>query len=146
MDEDNGIYGSNDGKDALSTHLMIHKNLCGELLELKQSYAKVSLLATLEMSVDEYKLVHGGFVFGAADFAAMAAVNDPNVVLVEANCKFMAPIEVGKVVVFEANSSHENTRTRFVNVIGRIGDVKAFEGDFKAVILDKHVLRLKLVD
>ena len=77
MDGDSSIYDINDGKDALFTHLMINKTLCGELVELKQSYAKTSLLTNSDMSVDEYKLIHGGFIFGAADFAAMAAVNDP---------------------------------------------------------------------
>jgi len=143
---DQQAYNIDEGRNALVTHLMINRALCGELLELKHSYAKVSLTTTAEMSVDENHLVHGGFIFGAADFAAMAAVNDPNVVLVEANTKFLAPVEVGKSIVFEATASHETTRSRFISVIGKLGDVKAFEGDFKAVVLDRHVLKLKLVD
>jgi len=43
------------------------------------------------MAVDQMGLVHGGFTFGAADFAAMAAVNDPNVVLVSSECRFFKP-------------------------------------------------------
>ncbi len=146
MAEPVGLYDVDDGRNALQTHLEINRTLCGEVLEMKVSYAKISLTTTQEMSVDSHGLVHGGFIFGAADFAAMAAVNDPNVVLVEANTKFLAPIEVGKSIIFEATASHETTRSRFINVIGKLGDIKAFEGDFKAVILDRHVLRLKLVD
>lgn len=140
------MYEIDDGRGALQTHLTINRGLCGDVVEMKHSYAKVSLLTTQEMSVDEMGLIHGGFIFGAADFAAMAAVNDPNVVLVEATTKFLAPSEIGKTIIFEANASHESTRSRFVTVVGKISDIKVFEGDFKAVILDRHVLKLKLVD
>jgi acyl-coenzyme A thioesterase PaaI-like protein len=130
----------------LATHLRINRQLSGEITELTKNFAKVTLVTSPEMAADELGLVHGGFIFGAADFAAMAAVNEPNVVLAEATTKFLAPIEVGKRVDFEATCSHDNTRTRFVNVTGRIGDIKVFEGEFKTVILDSHALRLKLTD
>ena len=48
------------------------------------------------MAADGRGLVHGGFTFGLADFAAMCAVNDPNVVLGAATCKFLAPVQVGR--------------------------------------------------
>jgi len=131
---------------ALATHLHINRQLCGEVTEIRKNFARITLTTTMDMGTDELGLVHGGFIFGAADFAAMAAVNEPNVVLAEANVKFLAPTEAGKVVVFDAKCSHDNTRTRFVTVIGKMGDVKAFEGEFKAVVLDRHVLKLKLTD
>ncbi len=133
-------------KVELKTHLLIDRMFGGNLEEIRVGYAKVVLATTKEMVVDELNLVHGGFTFGAADFAAMAAVNEPNVVLAEAVTKFLAPVEVGKTVVFEANTSHNSTRTRDVKVIGMLGEIKVFEGDFKAVILDRHPLRLKLAD
>ncbi|MDD3466120.1 MAG: hotdog domain-containing protein [Campylobacterales bacterium] len=133
-------------KVELKTHLLIDRMFGGNLEEIRVGYAKVVLATTKEMVVDELNLVHGGFTFGAADFAAMAAVNEPNVVLAEAVAKFLAPVEVGKTVVFEANTSHNSTRTRDVKVIGMLGEIKVFEGDFKAVILDRHPLRLKLAD
>ena len=72
----------------LKTHQSIDRSLCGEVVELGDGYAKVRLVTTQQMVTDDRGLVHGGFTFGAADFAAMAAVNDPYVVLVAAEVCF----------------------------------------------------------
>lgn len=133
-------------KEILKTHLAIDKTFAGDILELEKGRCVVSFTTTKEMKVDDFGLVHGGFTFGAADFAAMAAVNDPNVVLAEATVKFLAPVETGKVITFEANASHLATRTRDVTVVGMMGEIKVFEGIFKAVVLERHPLRLKLTD
>jgi len=53
------------------------------------------------MVVDDHKLVHGGFIFGAADYAAMAAVNDPNVVLGSAEVSFLKPSKSGDSDILE---------------------------------------------
>ena len=128
----------------LKTHIKIKKYLSGEVVSLKDNYAQVKLSCTKEMAVDEMGLIHGGFTFGAADFAAMAAVNDPYVVLVGALSKFLAPVKVGDTVIFEAYAKFEDARKREVDVIGSINDIKVFEGRFDAVILPEHVLKLKL--
>lgn len=133
-------------KEPLKTHLAIDKTFSGDILELEKGKCVVSFTTTQGMKVDDMGLVHGGFTFGAADFAAMAAVNEPNVVLAEATVKFLAPVEIGKTVTFEANSSHLTTRVRDVKVVGMMGEIKVFEGIFKAVVLERHPLRLKLTD
>ena len=61
----------------LSTHLDIDTTLCGKVTKLEPRYAEVLLHTTHQMSADTEGLVHGGFIFGAADYAAMCAVNDP---------------------------------------------------------------------
>ncbi len=129
----------------LNTHRRIDQSLCGTLVELSEGYAKVELEATKQMAVDEMGLVHGGFTFAAADFAAMAAVNDPNVVLVSSECRFLSPVKVGDRVVFEAREQYKESRKRKIKVIGRFEDIKVFEGDFMAVVLERHVLKLKLL-
>ena len=134
-----------EGEVELRTHQRIDQSLCGTLLELKPGYAKVELETTREMVVDEMGLVHGGFTFGAADFAAMAAVNDPNVVLVSSNCRFLSPVKVGDRVVFEAKELYREARKRNIHVIGYFEEIKVFEGEFMAVVLERHVLKLKLV-
>lgn len=131
---------------ALRTHDLIDKRYSGELDVIKEGYAKVSIMTSDEMRVDSYGLVHGGFIFSAADFSAMAAVNDPNVVLAAANTTFLSPVRVGDEVVFEARVRHKDGRKREVNVIGSVLDIKVFEGSFKTVILDKHVLKLDLMN
>lgn len=133
-------------REVLKTHLEIDKTFSGDILELEKGKCKISFLTTKEMGVDELGLVHGGFTFGAADFAAMAAVNEPNVVLADAHVKFLAPVEVGKIIIFEAVASHIATRTRDIKVVGMMGEIKVFEGEFKTVVLERHPLRLKLTD
>jgi hypothetical protein len=65
----------------VQTHHGIDRRLCGEPTMIAVDRAVVALTATAEMAADDRGLVHGGFVFGAADYAAMLAVNHPNVVL-----------------------------------------------------------------
>ena len=110
---------------------------------MKEDYAKVILETTEEMAVDEEGLVHGGFTFSAADFCAMATVNKPYVVLVRSQSEFMAPIKVGEIVEFESEVLMKEKRKVEVKVIGKLNDIKVFEGTFSCVILDKHVLKKK---
>ncbi len=128
----------------LKTHTKIKKYLSGDIVTLKENYAQVKLSCTKEMAVDEMGLIHGGFTFSAADFAAMAAVNEPYVVLIGAVSKFLAPVKVGDIIIFEAYAKFEDARKREIDVVGSINDIKVFEGRFDAVILPEHVLKLKL--
>lgn len=65
----------------LRTHRQLSPKLCGAVTSLGKNVAEVTLTLTSEMAVDEQGLVHTEFVFGLADYAAMAAVNHPWVVL-----------------------------------------------------------------
>ncbi len=144
LDTINEIINNDDKLVNLNTHKKIKKYLSGDIELLKENYAKVKLNCTSEMAVDEMGLIHGGFTFGAADFAAMAAVNEPYVVLIGANSKFLAPVKVGDTIIFEAHARFEDARKREVGVVGSINEIKVFEGTFDAVILPEHVLKLKL--
>jgi len=130
----------------LHTHELINRVYSGDLVELKEGFAKVSLLTNEEMRVDSLGLVHGGFIFCAADFAAMAAVNDPNVVLSGATTSFLSPVRVDDEVIFTAKVRHKDGRKREVNVLGHVLDIKVFEATMKTVVLDKHVLKLDLMN
>jgi acyl-coenzyme A thioesterase PaaI-like protein len=124
----------------LNTHLKIDQSLNGEVIELKENYAKIELKTSSIMKADEQGLVHGGFIFGAADFAAMACVNDPFVVLAKSEVKFLAPVKVGQSIVFEANAEETDGRKYRVKVVGTSQNKEVFTGTFYAVVLDKHVL------
>ncbi len=124
----------------LNTHLKFNKKF-GQLIEIKEGSAKVRLEATEEMAVDEEGLIHGGFTFGAADFCAMATVNEPFVVLVRSQCEFMAPVKVGDIVEFESETILKDKRKHEIKVVGKLNDIKVFEGLFGCVVLDKHVLK-----
>lgn len=126
----------------LNTHLKIDRTLCGEVIVLEEGYAKVELKTTDIMRADDEGLVHGGFCFSAADFAAMAAVNDPNVVLAKSESKFLAPVRVGEIVVFEAEVVETNGNKRTVKVTGDVEQTHVYEGTMYTVVLKEHVLSL----
>ena len=92
------------------------------------------------MAADARGLVHGGFTFGLADYTAMLAVNEPTVVLASAQTKFLGPIVVGDRVEAEATVERTDGRKRWVKVVVRRGEVPMLEGEFLAVVPDKHLL------
>ena len=124
----------------LKTHLGIDRRLCGEPLHLQEGGASVRLATLPEMGADDHGLVHGGFVFGAADYAAMLAVNDPNVVLGAAEVRFLKPVRAGEDVIAEARVVEEAGRKRRVEVTARRGDDEVFRGTFTCFVLDQHPL------
>jgi len=122
------------------THTKISEQLCGKALETKEGFSRVELRTAAEMAADEQGLVHGGFVFGLADYAAMIAVNHPNVVLGAANVKFLKPVRVGQLVTAEARITEHKGKKYTVAVTAAAGEVLVFEGEFTCFVLDKHVL------
>ena len=124
----------------LNTHLKIDQTLSGKVEELREGYAKISLQTTTIMIADKEGLVHGGFIFSAADFTAMAAVNDPYVVLAKSETKFLAPVKVEEVVYFEGTIIEQEGSRAIVEVVGKVGEKKVFEGSFYTATLKKHVL------
>ena len=123
-----------------ATHLAIEPRLCGEPRELREGYCRVELTATAEMRADERGLVHGGFVFGLADYAAMLAVNEPMVVLGSAQVRFIKPVVTGETLVAEATVVERAGRKQIVAVdVERAGDL-VFRGEFVCFIPDEHIL------
>ena len=136
------------GKDdvMLKTHENINQDLCGEIEKLDSGFVKLKLVTTHDMIADSQNLIHGGFIFSAADYAAMAAVNEKNVVLVASECQFLSPVKFGDIVNFIAKVRHKEGRKRNIHVTGYVLEIKVFEGEFKTVVTDRHVLKLKLTD
>jgi acyl-coenzyme A thioesterase PaaI-like protein len=124
----------------LKTHRKASPRLVGRLVSLKEGVEAVAELETGdEMAVDEHGLVHGGFTFSLADYAAMIAVNHPNVVLGGADCRFVAPVKAGETMVARASVKGVEGRRRDVEVEVSVGEKRVFEGIFKCYVLDKHV-------
>ena len=124
----------------LNTHLEIDTSLCGKVIKLEEGYAEVLLHTTLKMTSDKQGLVHGGFVFGAADYAAMSAVNDPYVVLGASSSKFTAPVKVGEAVLCKAAVVSQKGKKISVKVEAFVSEKLVFEGDFTTFVLESHVL------
>ena len=123
-----------------NTHLLIDTSLCGKATKLEIGYAETVLHTTYQMRADEQDLVHGGFIFGAADYAAMCAVNDPNVVLGAATSKFVAPVKVGDVVTCKASVLSTKGKKREVSVEAFVDGKRVFLGTFTTFVPEKHVL------
>lgn len=124
----------------IRTHRQIDAGLCGQAEAVGEGTSRVRLTADARMAVDPRGLVHGGFVFGLADYAAMIAVNHPNVVLGAASVKFLAPVRVGDTVVADAQVTETEGRKRQVAVGVRQGEKPVFQGQFTCFVLDAHVL------
>jgi acyl-coenzyme A thioesterase PaaI-like protein len=122
------------------THERIASHLCGEPLELGPGRARVALTTAPEMAADGRGLVHGGFTFGLADYAAMLAVNEPTVVLASAQTKFLGPVVVGDRVEAEATVERTEGRKRWVKVVVRRAEAPVLEGEFLAFVPDRHLL------
>lgn len=130
----------------INTHESINQELCGEIQKIESGYVELELLTTSDMAADEMGLIHGGFVFSAADYAAMVAVNERNVVLVASECQFLSPVKLGDKVRVIAKVRHKEGRKRNVEVEAFVLEIKVFSGLFKTVITDRHVLKLNLLD
>ena len=129
-----------------NTHLRIDPRLVGRPIELSNGRARVELTLLAEMAADECGLVHGGFTFGLADYAAMLAVNEPTVVLGAASLKFLAPVVVGDRLVAEAEVvpvEGNAGRKRAVRVTVQRDGVTVLEGELACFVPDGHILDRK---
>jgi acyl-coenzyme A thioesterase PaaI-like protein len=127
----------------IKTHKRIDNSLSGEVLSLEEGKSATVKLKTDErMLADEKGLIHGGFIFSAADYCAMITINHPYVVLGGGEVKFLKPLKLGQQAVFKSQVLSSEGKKSFVKVEGFIDgtEKKFFEGTFTCYILDKHVL------
>jgi acyl-coenzyme A thioesterase PaaI-like protein len=125
------------------THETIAPQLCGRPVELAPGRARVVLETSREMAADGRGLVHGGFTFGLADYAAMLAVNEPTVVLATAQVKFLGPVVTGDRLEAEAAVERIEGKKRWVKVVVRRDGAPVLEGELLAVVPDTHILDAK---
>ncbi len=128
----------------IATHEKLDPSMCGEVLELTESNAITFLKTNIEMVADNQDMIHAGFIFNAAAFCAVAAINDPTCVIVGADSKFLAPIELGNDILFTARALQKDSKKKEVIVTGTVLEIKVFEAMFYVVTFDKHILKLKL--
>ena len=125
----------------IKTHRKVDPNSVGEPTLIEDGVrSEVKLATSNRMAVDEMNLVHGGFTYGLADYAAMLAVNHPNVVLGGSECRFLAPVKVGDVMIAKARVEDEEGKRRDVSVEVYVNEKRVFTGSFKCYILEEHVL------
>ena len=126
----------------IKTHKLSNHSLLGNPVKvIDETEAMVELRATKEMAVDENGLIHGGFIFGLADYAAMLAINHPNVVLGASEVRLLSPVKTGDVMMAKAIVSKVDGRRRTVVVEVKVGDVAILSGSMTCFVLDRHVLK-----
>ena len=124
----------------IATHQAIEQSLCGTALDVESDFSRVELVTLQSMAADASGLVHGGFVFSLADYAAMIAVNHPNTVLGSADVRFMKPVRVGECLLAEAIVEKRIEKKILVRVIVRRQDEDVFSGLFTCFTPQRHVL------
>ncbi|WP_136688260.1 PaaI family thioesterase [Halorhabdus amylolytica] len=123
------------------THEQTSEAFVGRPVEIGEETAVVELETTAEMAVDETGLVHGGFVYGAADYAAMLAVNEPTVVLTGSDVAYPNPTQVDETVRATATVADRDPRPS-VDVTAEVvesGEV-VLSGTFDCAVPSEHVL------
>jgi acyl-coenzyme A thioesterase PaaI-like protein len=126
--------------EKILTHRQIDHRLCGDPVLLEKGRCILKLKTIPEMVADPSGLIHGGFVFGMADYAAMLAVNHPNVVLGSADVQFTQPVKLGDELEADAAVENKTGKKQIVTVSIRQKETIVFTGRFICFVLDKHVL------
>lgn len=124
------------------THGAIDPRWVGRALSLASGSARAELVTRPEMQADERGLIHGSFAFGLADYAAMLAVNDPNVVLGGADLRFLAPVRLGETMTASAQVTESAGKKRLVTCSVSSDGREVLAGTFTCFVLDRHVLDL----
>jgi len=127
----------------IRTHRALDPELCGAPETLGEGTATVALSPTPRMQADEHALVHGGFVFGLADHAAMLAVNEPTVVLGAADLRFTAPVTVGQRIVATATVAERKGKKHLVDVEVHADDTVVLTGRLTCFVPPRHILAAK---
>ena len=92
------------------------------------------------MITDDTGLIHGGFIFSLADYAAMLAVNHPNVVLGSANVRFVKPVSNGQILLAEGKVIEKTGKKIIVIVEVKTNNNVICQGDFICFTPEQHIL------
>lgn len=115
----------------------------GYVVEFKENYVKTRFSPIHDMIFDEENLIYTGFIYAAANYAALLAVNSEFAVTIGSRISFLSPVELGDEIEFEARAYFNESKKREVRINGVIGGIKVFEGAFQLIILEDHIFRLQ---
>ena len=124
----------------LQTHKNIQEHYSYTILSLEKNFARIRAQFQQSPTISEQGLVFDGSIFMAANFSAIAAINQPNTIIVNAKTSFYTPIKKEDTVIFEASTKTNNSNKKEVSVIGMINDITVFQGEFTTIKLDNKSL------
>ncbi|ANV98398.1 hypothetical protein BBW65_06140 [Helicobacter enhydrae] len=135
-----------DNKEQTNIELMtctaLKSDLCGVILNHTEEEILTKFTPTKQMICDEDNLIHSGFIFNAANYAAMCLVNQPFSVTIGSEVEFLAPLEFEQEMHFVGVIKQSNNKKYEVRVIGNLLDIKIFEATFYIAIFDKQLFKL----
>ena len=131
-----------ENNDELKICKKINRDLCGEITKISKNKAEVRFIPTESMITDDNLLIHHGFIFSAASLCAMAAVNEPNSMIIYSETKFLSPIELNSDVTFKSHALQNDTKKREVMVEGFLYNIKIFDAIFHIIVFDKSMLKI----
>ncbi|EJF07385.1 uncharacterized protein, possibly involved in aromatic compounds catabolism [Thiovulum sp. ES] len=132
-------------KIKLQTHLKFEGDpLFGKIEEHKEGRVLATLKIRHEMKADKDGLIHNGFIFSSASYIAAVTVNKKYGFVIGSIVNFLSPVREGDVIEFEATTEQKNGKKRVVDIVGRIGDIKVFVGEFTVAIMERHILSVDL--
>ena len=88
-----------------------------EVIEITEGYSKIKMTVRTEM-MNGLGIVHGGIEFSLADSAFAFACNNRNVlsVALDTSINFLKPVQVGDILIAEANELHNGKSTGLYQV------------------------------
>ncbi len=131
-----------ENNDELKICKKINRDLCGEIIKLSKNKAEIRFTPTESMITDDNLLIHHGFIFSSASFCAMAAVNEPNSMIIYSETKFLSPIELNGEIIFKSHALQNGAKKREVIVEGFLYNIKVFDAIFHVIIFDKSMFKI----
>lgn len=128
--------------EELKIYKKINKDLCGEIIKLSKNEAIVKFIPNETMIVDDNMQIHYGFIFSAASFCAMAAVNKTHSIIIYSETKFLSPVELGYEITFKSKALQSDLKKREVIVEGFMYNIKVFDAIFHIVVFDKSIFKI----
>ena len=144
VDKEDELEKDEDDSHTLQSHTSIYEKYSGKVERVKEGFAEVHLEIIENMLADQIGLVHNGYIFSSASFAAAISVNEKYGFVIGSITHFLTPVREHDIVIFKAKSKHKIGRKRVVDVVGRVLDIKVFIGQFTVTVMDKHILNVKL--
>lgn len=127
----------------VAIHSSIDDTYTGQVVEIKDDYAKTRFRTTREMTYDHEGLIYNAFIYGAAAWAAQASINKEFLITAASKVNFLSPVKLGDTVDFEASAFFSESKKQEVKVIGFVNEIRVFEGSYSVLILEDHILRIQ---
>ena len=118
----------------------LKSELVGSIVKITYEEVITKFIPTKQMISDESNLIHSGFIFNAANYAAMCLVNQPNAITI--GSEFLAPVEFEQEMMFLATIKQSNNKKFEIIVRGTLLDIKIFEATFHIAVFEKQLFKL----